>query len=199
MPQTPVPEHVFVSYAHQDEMDVKKIVANLEKAGINVWIDQTGLQPGTSSWQEAIRDAISRSFALLLIASPNTIRSRYVPDELSVAESYECPIYPIWIAGTRWIDSIPLGRGLTQYIDCRDSQYDPGLSQAIEALKKVIEGRAIKHYPMNTRDKIPQGYFSLKFEGEQVIALRPVSYQTLRSLLDDLYRSYLVHRYLPYT
>src|SRR5437879_938841 len=99
MTQIPIPEHVFISYSHDDEEFVKKIGSDLEKAGINIWIDRTGLTPGTQNWNNAIRDAISRSFAVLLIASPDSGQSSFVQGELSVADSYGCPVYPAWVAG----------------------------------------------------------------------------------------------------
>ncbi len=73
-----IPEHIFISYAHADENFAKKLAADLEKAGIHTWIDRTGLTPGDGNWEKAIRDAINRSFAVVLIASRNSRQSNFV-------------------------------------------------------------------------------------------------------------------------
>src|SRR2546423_1154296 len=96
-----IPEHMFISYSHLDREFCNRLIADLQGAGVNVWVDRYGLEPGTSSWNRAIRDAIRRSFAILLLASPNSEQSDVVQGELSLARSYECHIYPLWISG-KW-------------------------------------------------------------------------------------------------
>src|SRR6266516_4963647 len=51
---------------------------------------------------------------------------------------YQCPIYPLWIAGVHWIDAVPLGLGHTQYIDARDTAYETAIPQLIVSLKKTL-------------------------------------------------------------
>ncbi|HLQ30020.1 MAG TPA: toll/interleukin-1 receptor domain-containing protein [Ktedonobacteraceae bacterium] len=138
-----IPEHIFISYAHADENFAKKLAADLEKAGIHTWIDRTGLTPGDGNWEKAIRDAINRSFAVVLIASRNSRQSNLVPDELNVARVCGRSVYPIWIAGEEWMDSVPIGMGRTQYIDCRATQYTTGVAQLIETLKNVMPYRKL--------------------------------------------------------
>ncbi|HEY6284761.1 MAG TPA: toll/interleukin-1 receptor domain-containing protein [Ktedonobacteraceae bacterium] len=99
--------HVFVSYSRDDEVFLQRLVADLQAHGIMVWIDKSGIPPGTSDWEDALRAAISTSQAVILIASPKSRKSNYVRDELSLAKSYEHPIYPIWVEGTVWIECIP--------------------------------------------------------------------------------------------
>jgi hypothetical protein len=40
-------ERVFISYSHLDDEFVKRLRQDLASAGISVWIDHEGLQPGT--------------------------------------------------------------------------------------------------------------------------------------------------------
>jgi hypothetical protein len=126
--------HVFVSYSRDDEVFLQRLVADLQAHGITVWIDKSGIPPGTPDWEDALRAAISTSQAVILIASPKSRISRYVRDELSIAERYKHRIYPIWVDGTEWIDCIPLGYGRTQYIDARGSLYTSALNELVVAL-----------------------------------------------------------------
>src|SRR5947209_4265562 len=90
---------IFVSYARKDLSFVNRLQVDLDKRGITIWIDQEELQPGTADWEEAVRDAIQRALAVLLVASPNARRSPYVRDELRIASMYKRPLYPFWIVG----------------------------------------------------------------------------------------------------
>jgi hypothetical protein len=71
---------------------------------------------------------------VILVASPDSRRSNYVQDELSIAEMYRRPVFPIWAAGTEWMDCIPMGMGKIQYVDARAGRYTSGLSELVETL-----------------------------------------------------------------
>jgi TIR domain len=126
--------HVFVSYAHANEPLVRRLIADLKVRGINAWVDKSGLEAGTPDWESALRVAISGAKAVILIASPDARASRYVKDELRIAEMYKHRIYPLWVAGTQWMDSIPMGWGGTQYIDARESGYFIAVNELAAAL-----------------------------------------------------------------
>jgi len=197
---------MFISYSHLDREFCNRLIADLEHRGVDVWIDRVGLKPGTPSWNKAIRDAISRSFAVLLLASPNSEQSDVVQGELSLARSYGCPIYPLWIGG-KWEESVPLNMIQAQRIDLRETRYSSGVAAVLEEVRKVIEQRAIKHFLTKSRRDdghrspspyTPQGYLSVAISAGEEVAMRPSSYQSLQSLLDDLY-NYLTEKYPPYT
>jgi hypothetical protein len=129
--------HIFISYSRANISFVQRLGADLQRNGITVWIDQSGLQPGTPDWETALRDAIGKAHAVILIASEEARKSPYVKDELRLAHDvHHLPIYPLWVAGTQWINCIPLGWGGTQYIDARggESQYQAALHQLIAVL-----------------------------------------------------------------
>ena len=125
---------VFLCYARADSAAVTRLKADLQNQGIQVWIDQEQLQPGTLDWEEALRAAVRAARAVLLIASPNARGSRFIRDELRIAEMYQRPIYPLWLAGDHWIDAVPLGWGNTQYIDARADRYEAAISELVEHL-----------------------------------------------------------------
>jgi hypothetical protein len=128
---------VFLCYARADSELVTRLKTDLLHQGIHVWIDRQGLQPGTLDWEEALRTAIRAARAVLLIASPHARSSRYVRDELRIAEMYQRPVYPLWIAGTQWMDAVPLGWGGAQYIDARESRYESAMPELVELLSKA--------------------------------------------------------------
>ncbi len=128
------PPFVFVSYSRDDSEFVTRLKMDLMAKGITTWVDQGGILPGTPDWEEAIRIAIHEAYAVLFIASPKARSSRYVKDELRIAEASERPIYPIWVMGNQWIEAVPLGFGGTQYIDAREGNYERALNTIVAVL-----------------------------------------------------------------
>jgi TIR domain/Trypsin-like peptidase domain len=128
---------VFLCYARADSELVTRLKTDLLGQGVHVWIDREGLQPGTLDWEEALRTAIRAARAVLLIASPHARSSRYIRDELRIAEMYQRSVYPLWIAGTQWMNAVPLGWGGVQYLDARESRYEKAIPELAELLDKA--------------------------------------------------------------
>ena len=130
--------HLFISYSRQNNDAVQQLKTDLQAAGQSIWIDNVGLQPGTPDWDQALRDAISEAEAVLLCASPDSRRSPYVRDEIALAKAANKPIYPLWLDGDDWLDSIPMGLGSTQNIDLRGDDYAKNLPRLIGSLGGVV-------------------------------------------------------------
>jgi hypothetical protein len=175
--------HIFISYAHADSDVAHKLATDLEKAGIKIWIDVNGLEPGTPNWEQAIREAIENSFAILLIASPSSRQSVYVQGELTVAKTRSCPIYPVWTSGNEWIDCVPLDMANYQYIDCRDKQYVKGLEKITELFKASFT---------DSKDFIK---FSLP--SHESISINLNQFGQFWNMLDYIYLNYLQDWYPP--
>lgn len=126
--------HVFVSYSHHDDKFTKRLVADLRAQGFTVWIDDTGIPPGTPNWEKTLREAISKAYAVILIASPQALSSDYVGDEIALAKAYKHTIFPIWAEGTEWVDCVPIGYFNMQYIDARETRYKSALDKLVSRL-----------------------------------------------------------------
>ncbi|HVO42117.1 MAG TPA: TIR domain-containing protein, partial [Aggregatilineales bacterium] len=126
--------YLFISYSRANKDLVSRLIADLTAYGQQVWIDKRGLKAGTPNWEQALRSALQSSRAVLLVASPESRRSAYVQDELSIAQMYKRPIYPVWVTGEDYIDCVPMGMGKTQYVDLRGASYSDGLRELVEAL-----------------------------------------------------------------
>ena len=131
------PPFIFVSYARADVAFVEGLLADLAARGVNCWVDRRDLPPGTLDWEQALREAIHACGAVLLIATPESRRSRYVKAELDLAAVHGRPIYPLWAAGETWIESITLGLSATQFVDARGGCYARGLAELVAALQAL--------------------------------------------------------------
>lgn len=141
-----IPEHIFISFSQDDRAIAEKIVDALRRRDIPVWIDYSKLPPGTPDWEAEIREAIEKSFAVVVLASPQSRASKYVRGELILAESKGRQIYPFWIGGTEWSDCIPLGMTYAQFIDGRDDRAEVGGAELCQLLERHMRSATPKHY-----------------------------------------------------
>lgn len=128
--------NIFISYSRQDYEDfVRLFREDLQREGIQVWIDQQNLRFGTPDWEQAIRDAIKAANAVLFVATLDSRQSDYVRDELRIANMERTPIYPIWAKGEdgRFMDCVPMGFGSVQAVDAR------GMAKYRTALKTIVQ------------------------------------------------------------
>jgi len=125
---------VFISYSHMQDMTVWQFKQDLKTAGVTVWIDHESLIRGTPSWEQAIRQAIQKSDAVLYMASPEALISEYAQGEIEIARSLTKSILPVWIAGDIWVNVAPMNMSKAQYIDARGKSYQLGLAQLLRQL-----------------------------------------------------------------
>jgi formylglycine-generating enzyme required for sulfatase activity len=125
---------VFISYSHLQADIVERLKQALRGQGIHVWIDHESLTPGTRSWQDAIRQGIQAADVVLYMASPEALASNNVQGELDVAEDFQKPVIPIWVAGDRWVQAVPLTMTRMQHIDARGGRY----AQAVQELWRTL-------------------------------------------------------------
>src|SRR6266567_1775127 len=127
---------LFVSYARKDLDVVTQLYEDLQRFGVTLWIDHRDILPGSPDWENVIRTALRSASGVLLVVTPHILNSPYVKDELDIARLYQRPVYPLWIKGTEWIDTVPLGWGRTQYIDARAERYEMALAQFVQLVQK---------------------------------------------------------------
>src|SRR3954447_10755021 len=115
-PPPPTGPYAFVSYASADRAWVLPVVAALRGAGVAVWLDEQGIAGG-ENYAAEIADAIQGAAAFLLLASPASLASRNVRQEVALAWRYERPYVPLrldpvaipddlayWLEAAQWVD-----------------------------------------------------------------------------------------------
>lgn len=83
--------HVFISYARSDLAFVKDLIQHIESAGHEHWIDREQLKV-SQDWTDEIFRAIDTAYALIVIKSPASQKSKYVTTEWSYALGAGIPI-----------------------------------------------------------------------------------------------------------
>ena len=69
---------VFISHAHTDEPLVNKVAAVLKDAGLEVWDDTREIMPG-DNWAHKVAQALQESEAMVILLTPDALRSRWGP------------------------------------------------------------------------------------------------------------------------
>ncbi|MEP7236073.1 MAG: TIR domain-containing protein, partial [Ignavibacteriota bacterium] len=89
-----MPNEIFISYSRLDSAQVLALAEKLRENGINVWIDQRGIE-AAKSWSTEIANALEHCRMMILILSENSIASENVANELSIAAKLGKQILPI--------------------------------------------------------------------------------------------------------
>ena len=100
---------VFISYAHTDKTLAKKVAEGLKKAGFDVWDELDAFFPG-ENWADKTAQALRESEAMVVILTPNSLRSPYIQSEISYAlgnKTYKGRLIPVIVGSP---DNLPAGQ-----------------------------------------------------------------------------------------
>jgi len=158
-------DHVFISYAREDQDFVLKLAANLKERGIRVWLDQWDI-PTSADWDLTIDNALYDCAQFLIVLSPAARDSREVRGELRIALDEHKHIVPVLYQTCR----IPRQLRLIQHVDFTARGPDDGA-----ALGKVLDALGVPESPLPTPEPemilIPAGEFLRGTREENVDAI----------------------------
>jgi hypothetical protein len=109
---------VFISYSRRDLSFVKRLVADLQKTGIKVWYDLSGLEGG-ARWRVEIQNAIQASDYVIVVLSPASTQSEWVENEYLFASNLKRKILPLMYRECE----LPMSFLNLNYIDVQDENY----------------------------------------------------------------------------
>jgi hypothetical protein len=117
--------NIFLSYSHKDKPIVDETVFSAN--GFDVWVDATGLTPGTARWEQAIRTAISEATSVILFCFPHACDSNHVAIDPSGASDSRMIIHRASVQGESWPQSAPMSLVLSHHVDIRAPSQKKGL------------------------------------------------------------------------
>lgn len=131
---------VFLSYARADSAMAEKIYADLEREGINVWMDTKDLLPG-QKWKTVISRAIKESsYFLALFSSHSVSKKGFFQSELKRAVKVleELPEYDIYFIPARLDDCEPEDETLAEF---HWADLFPDYRAGLDLILKVLKAR----------------------------------------------------------
>lgn len=90
--------YIFVSYSKKNADYAHHLADTLRAEGFEVWIDRRRLATGDDWWKSIVL-ALRSCSAFVVIMTPESDGSRWVQREITLAEKYEKPVFPLWLAG----------------------------------------------------------------------------------------------------
>lgn len=99
---------IFLSYALADRDFAKALSSHLRRRGLSVWAADDQILPGDNAWLR-IGEALQKSKAMVVLLSPDSMRSENVRHEIEYAlanPNYEGRLFPVQVRPTKnipWI------------------------------------------------------------------------------------------------
>src|SRR6266576_5060378 len=127
--------NVFISYAHSDRKEAERLVKALRAGSIAGWLDKADIAAGNSI-PSAVRDALKRSSAVVVLLSPRALQSEWVQFEIGAAEALGKKIVPVLVSGEHLEKQFPDFLRNRQWIDARHRSHEDivrDLDRALEA------------------------------------------------------------------
>jgi hypothetical protein len=109
---------VFISYSRRDLTFVSQLISDLKETGVDVWYDLSGLEGG-SRWRIEIQNAIQNSEYVIVVLSPDSVKSEWVEREYMYAENLKKKVLPIMYRECE----LPLGFLNLNFIDVQGANY----------------------------------------------------------------------------
>ncbi len=119
---------IFLSYSRDDLHFVEELAKDLENAGYDVWYDLTDIEGG-DRWAQEIQEGIKESEILVIVVSPNALKSEWVEKEFLFASKRGMKIVPLLYE----LCELPLWLLNIQYVDIVGQNYRKNFSQIEEA------------------------------------------------------------------
>lgn len=134
-------QNIFMSYSRKDADFARKLAADLEKAGYDVWWDITDLRGG-DDWVRMIPDAIKSSQYVIVVLSPNSVESEWVKKEYTQALGLHKKIIPIMLVPT----SVPFALNTINFADFSIGEYADNFKNLLVPLGYTGEPPVVAPY-----------------------------------------------------
>jgi hypothetical protein len=147
VPKGKPPHDVFVCHSSHDKEFVRKLAAALKNQGFKVWLDEFEMLPGDSLYDK-IQQGIRKSSWFIIVLSPHSVKSKWCRRELHAALEQEFDrkrvyVVPVFFKQCR----LPEFLKEKVYARCDGENYENGLQQLVNRLKKKTEGAKVRPNP----------------------------------------------------
>jgi hypothetical protein len=113
---------------------VDKLIAELAEQDFNTWRDLDDIGGG-AAWRAAISRAIRTCESFLVVLSPQSVASKNVVKELSLADEHRRPIIPVRFQEFEVSPDIEYQLSGLQWVDFSVAQYSKALDDLLKALR----------------------------------------------------------------
>ena len=169
---------IFISYAREDQAAVEELSADLERARVQVWMDEELI--GGEAWWDTVLEQIRSCELYIFALSPNSVRSRACQAQLDYAIALSRPLLPVLIRDV----AIQLAHPAivrTQMVDYRKRSME-----SLLALMAVVANRPPAPPLPDPLPEAPTTPLSYMNEFRELVDAPDLTYQKQAHLLLDL-------------
>ena len=144
-----MPADVFISYSSNDQDRVVKLADKLRTAGVSIWVDESGIGAATL-WSKEIAGAIKGCKVLVLMVTPNSVKSKNVVKEVSLASEQNKQILPVILEPTQIPEALEYHLAGIQHLDVDGMSASESSEEILPALQRLVgmeseEANAVGH------------------------------------------------------
>lgn len=121
---------IFISYSRKDIETARRLAAELQKAGFDVWWDISGLKGG-DAWLRVIPAAIDSSQFFVILLTKSSVESQWVEKEYVRALGRRMKIIPLLLEPC----DVPFALANINYLDFSANDDQTNLKNLLEALE----------------------------------------------------------------
>lgn len=131
---------IFISYSRKNTEIVKQYTKALKDAGLNVWIDEDGIESGDEFKTKIVR-AITKSKVFLFFSSVASNESQWTVKEVNVAVLLKKKIIPIKLDDSIYQESVLFDLAGLDYVEHKKSGLDKSIGKVLSAFGISKEGK----------------------------------------------------------
>lgn len=177
------PADVFISYSREDQDRVIALARRLREAGVEVWIDQGGID-GAAMWGQQIVEALDGAKAMLLMVSRAAVKSDNVAKEVTLISERKGHILPVHLEQTVIPPALKYPLAGIQHIEYYNGDPEEKLSAILRALTRIgveISQPAARRSPADARSGSDRSQGDEGAAAEQQSALAVLPFENLSS------------------
>ncbi len=130
------PADVFISYSREDKDKVLELASRLRAAGVNLWIDQGGID-GATLWGEEIVNALEGAKVMLLAITGSAARSHNVAKEVTLFSERKGHILPVHLEQTTIPPALRYPLAGIQHIEYYHGDPEENLRNILRSLERA--------------------------------------------------------------
>jgi len=128
---------VFVSYSRRNKEIVDRIVGEMDRARMDVWIDREDIKAG-NSWRVQIVQAIDTCDAFVLMLSAHSAVSENVQKEINLAQDSKRKTFVLLLERIQLPAEIRYQLAGLQFVDVEEIGYEEAVRRLIETLNEHL-------------------------------------------------------------
>ncbi len=139
---------IFVSYSRVDVEFARRLAADLDRVGAQVWLDVAAIPAGVK-WSTAVQQGLDTCQIMLVIISPDSMASRNVEDEWHSYLDDGKTVIPIWWRPAR----VHFQLRRIQHVDFHEQDYAAAFEQLRQELAR--KGMELAPLPADATERPP--------------------------------------------